>query len=53
MLKMSGGEAIGSDGGPLVGENFDLCAAQECVNAVGKQEVAQHTESAASKARAV
>lgn len=27
MLKMSGGEAIGSDGGPLVGENFHICAA--------------------------
>ena len=27
MLKMSGGEAIGSDGGPLIGENFHIGAA--------------------------
>jgi hypothetical protein len=26
MLKMSGGEAIGSDGRPLVGENLDFSA---------------------------
>ena len=24
---MSGGESVGSDGGPLVGENFHICAA--------------------------
>ena len=27
MLKMSGGEPVGSDGSPLVGKDLDLCAA--------------------------